>query len=82
MTPDDQSTIDHLLSEDAKPPSPLSPVEREALRRLVEENADLRDSIRLTIGMEANVPWPDVAQSHVDGYLKEIRRLKGSDAHV
>jgi hypothetical protein len=37
---------------------------------------DLRDAIRLVIGLKTNVPWREVPQSDVDGYVTEIRRLK------
>lgn len=40
------------------------------------EAADLRDAVRLIIGRSCGVPWDQVDQSEVAGYLEEIKKLK------
>lgn len=36
----------------------------------------LRDSIKLIIGRKNGIPWPEVPESDVDGYVEEILRYK------
>lgn len=44
------------------------------------ENRDLRDAIRLIIGRAIDVPWHQVAEREVEGYLAAIRELKAKAA--
>ena len=48
--------------------------------RLTNEVSDLRDAIRLVIGMQSGEPWYQVAEREVDGYLKRVRELNATRA--
>ena len=52
-------------------------IERQLLADRDAEIAQLRDAIRLLLGDRWGRTWSDVPQSDVDGWLAEIRRLKG-----
>lgn len=57
-----------------------SKIEQQAARiaELEADNRDLRDALRLRIGMERNRPWHAVAEADVDGWLEHFRRVKGA----
>lgn len=50
--------------------------EDKEIAALKQEIADLRDAIRLIVGRKSGVPWMNVRQDEVDGYLEAIRFLK------
>ena len=49
---------------------------REDVPALVAEVEDLRDALRLCLGMHLGVPWDAVPDREVAGYLNRIRELK------
>ena len=56
----------------------LSDAEKMADNMIVmeAENANLTDALRLVIGNKNGVPWTDVPQKDVDGYVLAVAALK------
>ena len=49
-------------------------------RSLRKELRNVRDAIKLIIGRDHNIPWPEVPESEVDGFIAEICKLKKGDS--
>lgn len=45
------------------------------IKRLRAENQQLRNAIKLIVGLDNNIPWQEVPDSEVDGFLAEVKRL-------
>lgn len=65
-SPSDQPAVTYVVCHDC--------------RLLAAEVAELRNTIKLIVGRKINVPWTQVLEGEVDGWLEEYRRLKKARA--
>ncbi len=56
------------------------PLLLDAYEKQQQEIERLRDVVRLIIGRRFNIPWQDVPQSDVDDYLRDLDRIRASQA--
>ena len=46
---------------------------------LEKENQELRNTIKLILGRKLEVPWPEIPDSYVDGYLATFQKLQNPE---
>lgn len=50
------------------------------VEQLRAELADTRDAIRLLIGRATHIPWSQIPEEDVDGYVARIRKQEAAEA--
>lgn len=50
------------------------------MQLVIDEAERLRNAVKLIIGRHNNVPWREVPDVEVDGYLDELARLEAASA--